>query len=299
MKTQRAPSATHFSAIVLSGFANLILGASSLYWRALGEVPPTTLVAYRVALSCILLAVFLLVFRRVSQAKYITMKLIALHSIASLVIATNWAVFIGASINGYILESGIGYLLAPFISIALGALIYHDPLSPTKILSIGVAFGAILILIILSEKLSHWTYLSIATTWGIYTYLKKCTPLNAATGLFLETFFLSGCLVVAIWLFDYPIIWPSEIAPRTTPLIWLTGVVSVTPLLMFSFATGKIPLSFTGFLQFILPFTLLVIGLFINGKTIPAFSLTLVISTTGLLMCLLAYDTAANRRSKK
>lgn len=221
MKTQRASSATDFPAIVLSGLANLILGASSLYWRALGEVPPTTLVAYRVALSCIFLAVVLLFFRRISQAKYITIKLIALHSIASLVIAINWAAFIGASINGYILESGIGYLLASFISIALGAIIYHEPLPPAKITSIGVAFSAILILIILSENLSHWTYLSIATTWGAYTYFKKSTPLNAVTGLFLETFFLSGCLTVAIWLFDYPVIGPGELSTCTTPLIWL------------------------------------------------------------------------------
>ncbi|AZE83602.1 hypothetical protein C4J98_2189 [Pseudomonas orientalis] len=299
MKTQQAPSATDFQAIVLSGLANLILGASSLYWKALGEVPPTTLVAYRVALSCILLAAVLLFFRRISQTKYITIKLIALHGIASLVIAINWTAFIGASINGYILESGIGYLLAPFISIALGALIYHEPLPPAKITSICVAFGAILTLIILSENLSHWTYLSIATTWGTYTYLKKSTPLNAVTGLFLETFFLSGCLTVAIWLFDYPVTWPGELSTCTTPLIWLTGVVSVTPLLMFSFATGKIPLSFTGFLQFILPLTLLTIGFFINGNSIPAFSLTLIISTAGLLVGLLAYDTVASHSPKK
>ncbi|AZF21246.1 Permease of the drug/metabolite transporter (DMT) superfamily [Pseudomonas sp. R3-52-08] len=299
MIIQPAPSTRRFTAIALSALANLMLGASSLYWRALDGLSSATLVAYRIVLSCLILSALLLIFRRLGQANQLTAKLIALHGTASIFIAVNWATFMAASINGYILESGIGYLLAPFIPITLGALIYHEQFSAIKTLSIAIALVAILLLITFTEKLNHWVYLLIAATWGVYTYLKKYTPLNAVTGLFLETVFLSSCIVVAVWIFDFPIIWPSEVSYRSAPLIWLAGAVSVTPLLMFSFATGKIPLSLTGFLQFILPLTLLAIGLITNGKNIPTLSLTLIISTTGVLVCLLAYDSLPTRSPKE
>ncbi|MGY2253314.1 hypothetical protein [Pseudomonas reactans] len=104
-------------------------------------------------------------------------------------IAFNWGAFIWSSINDHLLESGLGYLLAPFISIGMGCLIYHEPITPRKILSTIVALSSVAFLIFLSENLNHWTYLLIATTWGSYTYLKKTTSLDAISGLFIETFF--------------------------------------------------------------------------------------------------------------
>ncbi|KAA6180378.1 EamA family transporter [Pseudomonas veronii] len=299
MKTQLTPPSRHCLAIALSGLANLFLGASSLYWRALNDIQPTTLVAYRVALSCAILTLLLLIFRRFNQTKIFTARLIATHCIASFFILINWGVFIWSSINGYILESGLGYLLAPFISIALGALVYHERMTPHKALSVLIAFSAIAFLMIFSKDLNHWIYLLIAATWGLYTYIKKSTSLNAVNGLFVETVFLTTCLAFAIWVFDLSIIWPNELPSRAAPLIWLAGLVSVIPLLIFSFATGKIPLSLTGLLQFTLPLTLLTIGWLSDEKSLPTLSLTLIITTAGILASPLVYDMTVARRPKK
>ncbi|AMN81264.1 hypothetical protein AYR47_24445 [Pseudomonas azotoformans] len=215
-------------------------------------------------------------------------------------IAFNWGAFIWSSLNGHLLESGLGYLLAPFISIGMGCLIYHEPITPRKMLSTIVALSSVVSLVLLSENLNHWTYLLIATTWGSYTYLKKTTSLDAVSGLFLETLFLSAFLTLAIWAFNLTIIQPNE-SPYQNLLILLAGVVSVTPLLMFSFATNKIPLSATGFLQFILPLTLFSIGIIFYEQTIPKLSLALLMATASILAILLAYDlsTATSLNAKK
>lgn len=247
--------------IILSGLAQFFLGASSLYWRELSEVPPATLVAYRIILSTVIISLFILLFRRTLHKELFKQKTLILHCIASLFIAANWGVFIWSSINGQLLESGLGYLLAPFISVVLGVAIYREAVNPREIISICVALSAITVFILLTDNLNHWTYLMIAATWGAYTYLKKASPLDAINGIFIETFFLTICLALTIWLFDFKVLHPGDLTSKSTQLIWLAGAVSTTPLLCFSYATGKIPLSLTGLLQFILPLTLIAISL--------------------------------------
>lgn len=41
---------------------------------------------------------------------------------AAALVVINWGTFIWASIHGHILESGLGYMLAPFVAIAVGTL---------------------------------------------------------------------------------------------------------------------------------------------------------------------------------
>lgn len=277
-------------AIVISAIANLILAASSLYWRALAEIPPLTVLAYRVILSAAALSLLTFTPKNVSQIKNLTPRSILTHFIASFFVAANWITFINASANGYILESGLGYLIAPLISISLGILIYREQVTHTKFFTVAISLIASVLLIISSESLNHWTYLLIATTWGSYTYLKKATPLDAVSGLFLETFFLTACLALAIYAFDLPICLPDKLSGRSSELIWLAGVVSITPLLMFSFSTGKIPLALTGLIQFILPIALLTIGLFFNEQKISPLALTLIFITTGALITLVVYE---------
>lgn len=247
--------------IILSGLAHFFLGASSLYWRKLSEVPPTTLVTYRIILSTAIISLFILLFRRTIHKDLFKPKTLIMHCFASLFLAANWGLFIWSSINGHFLESGLGYFLAPFISVALGVAIYREAVKPREISSICAALSAITLFILLTDSLNHWTYLLIAATWGAYTYIKKASPLDAVNGIFIETLFLTICLALTIWLFDFKFLHPSELTSKSTQLIWLAGAVSTTPLLLFSYATGKIPLSLTGLLQFILPFTLIAISL--------------------------------------
>ncbi|VVN76776.1 Protein RarD [Pseudomonas fluorescens] len=260
-KTQQESRQTSALVIISSALANVLLGASSVYWRALNDVSSLTLVAYRVSLSTLILAFLIFTFQRFNQIERYTLKLIRLHCIASLLIAISWGVFIWSSINGYILESGLGYLLAPFISVTLGTMIYRERVSTGKALFTFLVFGLVALLMVLIDNLNHGTYILIALTWGLYTYLKKSTSLDAVNGLFIETLFLTSCLVPAIFLLDLPITQLSELGTLSSTLIWLAGGISTLPLLMFSYSTGKIPLSLTGFLQFLLPLTLITIAL--------------------------------------
>jgi chloramphenicol-sensitive protein RarD len=288
-------SPIHLSAAASAGAANVILGASSLYWRELSDVPPQVLVAYRVLLSLLLLALLIFPARGLRDFKHLTPRAFLLHCAASMLIATNWGVFIWASINGHILESGFGYLLAPCLSIAMGALVYREPLTPTQSLSVLLIFASAAFMAIYSE-LNHWVYVLIAVTWGTYTCFKKTASLTVVSGLFVETAFLSLCLVLAIAVFNWTLVWPASLSARSGWLIWLAGGVSVLPLLLFSYSAGKLALSMTGFFQFILPITQVAVALLFYRQSIAMSTLILFMSTTGALVLLLAYELISSKR---
>ncbi|MBM9489111.1 hypothetical protein JBE38_24555 [Pseudomonas sp. ICBG1301] len=295
MKTREELKQSPALAMLLAGFANFFLGLSSLYWREFRDTSPTTIVAYRIILSAATLILFFTLLKHMRPQKIFNLSSITLHCIASFFVAINWGAFIGSSINGYFLESAIGYLLAPFISIIGGAIMYHEPLNLRKLTLTIIALALTAVLIIFNDNLNHLTYLTISTSWGFYTYIKKKSSLNAINGLFIETLFLTTGLITAIYLFSFPVPWPSRLPSQSGALIWLAGAVSVAPLLMFSHATGKLPLSPTGFLQFILPLTLTVIGVFFYQEVASTTALASTIAIISILITLLAYDTLKTR----
>lgn len=110
-------------AVVASVTANVILGASSIYWKALSSFSPLALLCYRILFSLITLSIILLVKKEAhTLAKKISPKLLTVHMFAAALVVINWGTFIWASIHGHILESGLGYMLAPFVAIAVGTL---------------------------------------------------------------------------------------------------------------------------------------------------------------------------------
>ncbi|KAE9653557.1 rarD protein [Pseudomonas sp. PB105] len=289
---------TYALPIILSGLANLFLGLSSLYWRSFTDVSPITLVAYRIVLSAAILAVFVCIFRKASQIKKVTTKTVFLHCIASLLIAANWGAFIWASINEHFLESGLGYLIAPFFCIAIGLVIYREKISPKKAAILLVTLGFIIALIISSKNLNHLTYLIISGTWGAYIYIKKYSSLDAVSGLFVETLFLTLGLAIAKLALNIPIMYSDELDSPSNTLILIAGAVSITPLLMLSYSTGKIPLSVTGLIQFILPITLISISTYTQKQKISDTSLALSFIFIGTLIVLVIYDAINNQPSK-
>lgn len=299
MKPQDDLHSRHAPSILLAGAANVLLGLSSLYWRELDGIQTFIIVAYRILLSTAILTVLIPILKLHHRLSRVTFNIICLHCAASLLIALNWGAFIWSSINGSILESGIGYLLAPFIAIVLGAFIYRETFNTRKIISISIAFGLVALLILTTQHLNHWTYLLISASWGLYTLIKKITPLDAVSGLFIEMLFLATLFALMSFLYDTPIIPTQETSPHSTPLIWLAGGVSIAPLLMFSYATKKLSLSQSGVLQFILPLTLTTIALLRQQDGSPHASLSLPLTTIGMLITLTAYDIIFPPPSKK
>jgi chloramphenicol-sensitive protein RarD len=251
--------------------ANLILGASSLYWKLLSAVPAMTLLGYRIFMSLLTLAAISVWSGRLRSLRArATRQILLIHAAAATLVVINWGTFILASIHGYVVESGLGYLIAPFVAIGVGAL--SDGLSRLRAAALFVITSAVGVLLLASGELQHWVYLVIGATWGTYACLKKATSLDAFSGLLCETIVLTVLLGVATCISPLTLRLPDGLSALALLNLGLCGFVSTIPLGLFSFAASRLPLSVMGFFQFVLPSTQLVVALLVYRQPLGLIS---------------------------
>ncbi|WP_338761539.1 rarD protein [Massilia sp. METH4] len=247
----------------LSGVSgNLILGFSSLYWKALAQVPPTVLLGLRIVFSLATLLLVMAVLGRFRGLRQrLTPRALAIHTAAALLVVVNWGTFIWASIHGHVVESGLGYLIAPFVAIGVGVIAPGDRMSWLRKGALALIAAAVLAMVQRSGELAHWVYLLIGGTWGAYACLKKLTTLDAFSGLLCETAVLCVLLALSLATPYMSLRLPHGLSAGAMLALGLCGVVSVLPLWLFSLAAARLPLSVMGFFQFVLPTTQLVVAL--------------------------------------
>ncbi|MFB7911190.1 EamA family transporter [Kitasatospora sp. NPDC059146] len=243
--------------------ANVILGSSSLFWRALAHVPPETLLGYRILVSLVTLcgALALLGRFRAAARTAATPRLVLVHLTAAVLVCINWLTFIWGSIHGRVIETGLGYLIAPAVTVVLGTLVMGEPLGRLRRVALGLCLLGVVLLIVRSTELDWWVYVTIGLTWGVYTFLKKLTTADPVTGLTLETALLALGIGIAVLTTGYSLD-PGPSAGHTDfVLLAVCGLVSVTPLWLIAFGAKKVSLTATGFIQYVLPTTQLVVAL--------------------------------------
>jgi chloramphenicol-sensitive protein RarD len=241
---------------------NVLQGVSSLFWRALSGVAPTTLLCYRIVVSLVTLVIMMLALQRLGEIRArLSRRAIAVHSAAAILVAINWGTFIWASVNGHVIESGLGYLIAPFVAIGVGTLVFKDAMTRARRAALLVIAASIALLLVRSGELSHWVYLVIGATWGSYACLKSVTKLDALTGLLIETSALALALGALSPLTRLGLALPPDPGTATLALLATCGLVSVVPLWLFAHAASRLSLSALGFIQFVMPSTQLVVAL--------------------------------------
>ena len=248
--------------LVLAITANALLGASAMYWYLFAGISPLSLVAFRIIFSLIILVLVLaLSGRLVRLIKTTSPSVILHHAVAAVLVAINWATFIWASINANVFESGLGYLVAPLFTMLFGISLLGERLYKEKAIAIAVLIFTLAVLIFYSGKLEHWVYWVIAISWGGYATLKKTTPLASVDGLFIETIILALLILLALAVGVLDSFYVSYTIIVSAPLIVVSGIVSVVPLLMFAFAARNLDAYSMGALQFVLPTTQLIVSI--------------------------------------
>jgi chloramphenicol-sensitive protein RarD len=98
-----------------------------------------------------------------------------------------------------------------------------------------------------------WISLTLCVSFALYGLLRKVVPADAVTGLGIETAILFPLAI--LWLGGQEI--ASEPIMGTnameTGLLLVAGIVSTTPLLLFTAAARRLQYSTLGMLQFIAP----------------------------------------------
>ena len=242
----------------------LIWGFVPLVFQAIGAlgVGPWEILAHRIVWSVPTAALFVWLARQGPQAVAVLgqPRTLAWLLLSSVLISINWVVFIWAVTSGRLLETSLGYYINPLVSMAAGALIFRERIDRIGIVAIGLALVGVAVQAMALGQLP-WVSLVLAFSFGGYGVVRKQVAADAQTGFLVETTLVG--LVAAgyiAWLGAQP--GASHFSDPVT-IAWLVacGPITAIPLVLFSWAARRVPLSVMGFMQFIAPTISFFIGL--------------------------------------
>lgn len=229
-------------------------GILPIYFKALAPVAAVDIVAHRILWSLPFLALLLFVSRgwgEVKQAVRRRRTLLLLLTTATL-IGVNWLLYVYAVTSGHILAASLGYYLNPLANVLLGRFILKERLSWLQWSAIAIAAAGILVLAVGALD-QLWISLTLCVSFATYGLLRKIAPVDSVAGLGIETALLFPLAIgwLAWRLVDgVPIL---GTATSDAALLIAAGVVSTTPLLLFTAAARRLPYSTLGMLQFLAP----------------------------------------------
>jgi chloramphenicol-sensitive protein RarD len=249
-----------------SGSSRLALGAGfgcyfiwglvPLVFQAIGRlgVSPWELLAHRTVWATPTALAFVLMAGQGPQALKVlrTPRTLAWLVFSSLLIAANWSVYIWSVNSGHVLETSLGYYLTPLVSLAAGALMFHERIGKVGVAAVGLALLGVALQALALGRIPAIS-LALALSFGGYGIVRKRIAAEAQTGLFIE------CLLLAVPGFLYAA-WLERSgaghflhSPAAAAWLVACGPVTAVPLMLFSWAARRIPLSAMGFLQFVSP----------------------------------------------
>lgn len=227
-------------------------GIVAAYWKLLAAVNPVELIAHRAVWG---LGAFGIITVALGQWRPLLgalrdTRLVGVMAASGALLAVNWVVFVGATTHGHLLDASLGYFINPLVSIALGTLVLRERLRRLQWLAILLAAIGVGLLTWRAGRVP-WIALVLATTFGLYGLVRKTARVDALVGSTMETILLAPIAAA------YLIAIHGGVMPTANGTTWAllvgTGVITAVPLVLFTSAARRLPLSTVGFLQYLAP----------------------------------------------
>lgn len=250
----------------LSAFS--IWGLAPIYFKWLASVGPDEIIAHRILWSVLLLGLVLLLRTKRSFWRHVHVdrSTAGLLCLTGGLIALNWLIFVHAVNSDRVLSTSLGYFINPLMSVVLGLLVFRERLVPVQILAVlFAALGTAWLTYRLGQV--PWIALSLASTFALYSVIRKLLLVGPMVGLFWETVFVSPwALAWLLWLSRSERLVFLEAEPGLMLLLVGTGLLTVAPLLLFAAGVRRLPLSTIGLLQYLAPSITFLLAVFVYGE---------------------------------
>lgn len=253
---------------ILFAFAAYFLwGILPIYWDLIHGFGAFEILAYRIVFSMIFMVLIVIISNKtksfindVNQLIKQPIQLIAIIA-AGYVITINWGTFIWAVTNGHVLQSSLGYYINPLISILLAFIFLKERFNKFEWIAIILAFIGVLYM---TFEIGEFPYVSLllAFSFGLYGLIKKLVPIDAISSITIECIVTAPAGIIYLW---YVIQQGHNSFGMNISSLWIvfSGAVTAIPLILFSAGAKRIPLSLTGFLQYIGPTLMFILGVFV------------------------------------
>jgi len=271
-------------------------GVLPIYFKAIESVGPIDIVAHRVLWSVPFLLLLLIVTGGMNDLRKAIRRprTVGVLAVTALLIGVNWLLYVYAVTSGQILAGSLGYYLNPLVNVLLGRIVLKERLSPLQWAAVAIAAAGMSGLAFQAAG-QLWISLTLAVTFATYGLLRKMAPVEATSGLAIETTLLLP--LALIWL-GWGISHGQAVLGSTageTALLLLAGVVTTVPLILFTAAARRLRYSTLGMLQFIAPTLQFLCGVLLYGE---AFTLWHALAFGSIWLALALYVTALVRAPK-
>ena len=284
---------------LLAASAFILWGLFPLYFKLISHISALEILSNRIIWAAIGLFFLLFIVKRWHDVLAIIRnpKQIMYLMISTLLIVTNWGVYIWSVNSNNIIEASLGYYINPLFNILLGYFLLKEKLRSLQWFAVCLAAIGVSIQLVTYGEVP-WIAFTLAISFGLYGFVHKKINVGSVPSLFIET----------IILLPIAIIFLSFLASKNTgPVLWsvndglllmIAGPVTIIPLLLFTGAAKRINYSTLGFLQYISPSLLFLLALFLYDEPF-SFAKLITFIFIWFALLLLTIDMLKDQRLKR
>jgi chloramphenicol-sensitive protein RarD len=257
--------------LVLGLTAYGMWGLVPLFWHLLAAVDPVEVLAHRTVWGCVVFVAIAAAARRLRDvaAALRAPRTVGMMTLSSTLLCVNWGVFVYAVAADRVLDASLGYFINPLVSVALGTIVLRERLRPLQWIAVGLAAIGVAVAA-WSLGTVPWISLVLAGSFGSYGLVRKVAAVDALAGSTVETALAAP--VAAAYLVWLTIHGEGAFGADTglDLLLVATGVVTAVPLVFFTSAARRLPLSIVGFIQYITPTCQFLLAIAVFGEPLAA-----------------------------
>lgn len=279
--------------------AFLTWGLLPIYWKFLSHIPALEILSHRIFWSLIFSLLFLTWKKQLRLAPiFSNRKALGTLVVTGLLVGSNWGIYIYAVNINHIVEASLGYYITPLINVALGIIFLKERLNKFQLAALLLAATAVVYLTVDYGRFP-WISIYLAASFGVYGLLKKMSGVNAMPALTIETMVLTPfALSYIIWglvsgeghLFTESL--------QTDVLLIMAGIVTTMPLYWFAIGAKRISLTSVGFMQYVAPTIMLLLGIFMYEEGFPM-EKQVAFAAIWIALALYSYSIILNYKRKK
>jgi chloramphenicol-sensitive protein RarD len=245
-----------------------VWGSMPLYLLLVKSVPAVEYVAWRILFTLPLCGAIIAWRKAGAEVRAVLRDRRALLTLlaSSTLVAVNWFLYVWAINSGHVYAASLGYYILPLLMMLLGLAVLGEKLTRVQWAAVALAALGVAALAI-GALTTLWVSLSMALTFALYGLLRKTVNAGALAGLTIESLILGPpALAVVAWFATRPAGSALAHGPGLAAAVAFSGPMTAFPLIMFAFAARRLPYTVMGFLQFISPTIVFLLGLFVFGE---------------------------------
>ncbi len=256
------------SGVLSAVMAFLIWGLSPVYWKALIGIPALEIIIHRIVWSFLFGIILVILSGRWAEfmAVFRDRRTLAVLFGTSLLMTINWLVYVWAVNNDRMLQASLGYYITPLVNVSLGMIFLKERLRPLQKTAVIIAACAVLYLTFY-YGVFPWVSIVLALCFGFYGLLRKVAVAGSLIGLTMETLLM--CLPALIYLAFLERAGHNSFLHQGFKIDLLligTGIITGLPLLLFTMGARRITLASLGFIQYIGPTCIFLLGVVVYDE---------------------------------